>query len=263
MNPLKKLEEFEINVVHDFLWENYYRLNIQLQEPKKRMWSEYIKDENGIKKFLISNWFRNIVVLDNYEMAIKRLQELFVVVDYFRNNIYFERKDKELPEGYKNKFMYSIGIDSIRSSLDIFSKSIAWFFDLSEKEEIGFCWEKLIKPLKEINKNIGDMLNNIYKSEDFIFIKEFRDTEKHSGFGNNIYSYKVENTKFKMVIKRSKSPDFNKIESSLCAVINMFLDSVEKITDILITYGLFYKSKNDIYGKIENDGTIIIIPRNA
>lgn len=263
MERIKNLASLDIQSVLEHLHKYYNYLNQYFHEPKTRFTQDYKIVENGINKLAITNWFRNVVVLDNYEMIIQRLQELFISSDYFNNNVDLHKKGEDFNKQYKDKFMYSIAIDSVRSALDILSKAIAWYFNLDEKDEVGFCWVKLIKPLKSINETISNDLNAIYKSTDFKYIKEFRDTDKHAGFGKRLYSYKVEKSKFEIVIKRADPLDFDRIDHSLCEVFNMFLEIIKNITEELKNYGLCFKSKNDVFGKIEDNGTITMLPVNA
>ena len=136
--------------------------------------------------------------------------------------------------------------DSLRASLDIFSKYLAWFYDLTERDEIGFSYKKLIEPLKGYSKIISQELNIIYKSSEYSFIKNLRDLDKHIGKNQN--QIKLERTlqKFNFEFKRAQPIFFKEFETNSCALFKMIKNLMLVSVEEACKTNLGFDSTNDI-----------------
>jgi hypothetical protein len=188
----------------DKLCEYYHILDSHLFFPRSgniksiEKYSFIINGRQGIK---ISRFVRNACALEKLQAFIDQLDNYFIGVEYFNNNIQLERKKGiELPQKYKDNLFISVITESLRSSLDIFAKFLGWYFDLDEKEEIGFNYKKLIQPISKISSKISKQLNIIYTSNEYALIKELRDTDQHIGKNQNKIKFERSVEKFNLIL---------------------------------------------------------------
>ncbi|NWF49919.1 MAG: hypothetical protein HXY49_05185 [Ignavibacteriaceae bacterium] len=180
-------------------------------------------------------------------------------MEYFQDNIQFERKKGiELPSKYKDNFFISVTTDSLRSSLDIFSKFLGWYFDLDEKEEIGFSYKKLIQPIGKISSKISKQLNIIYKSNEYELIKELRDTDKHIGRNQNKIKFERSIEKFNFVFNRYHPVNFQDYEKKANNLFKMLIELLSISIDECMKHQLGYNSSKD-EEVIENEKGLFVM----
>lgn len=211
-------------------------------------------NSQGEERYNITKWFRNIAVMDNFQAVRARLSEFYVAVEFYQAKIKFDRVGIDFEKEYKQKFFLAVAADSLRSSLDILSKSIAWFFDLPNKDTIGFAFKSFIKPIKEISLPIFEFGNKIYKSEPFKVTKHFRDTQKHSGIEKN--EFKLNNINAN--IKFSNPIDCLKIENALLKLFNMILNFSEICISEFLKVSKGYDSPRDQICKVNEKGNLAV-----
>lgn len=229
---------------------------IQLEENFSRFNPFEYKFLNlkGEERYNITKWFRNIAVMDNFQAVRTRLSEFYIAVEFYQGKIRFDRVEIDFETEYKQKFFLAVAADSLRSSLDILSKSIAWFFDLPNKDTIGFAFNSCIKPVKEISPPIFQFGNKIYKSDSFKAIKNFRDTQKHSGLEKN----KFELTTINANIKISNPIDCLEIEKALLRLFNMILGFSEICISEFLKDSKGYDSPRDQICKVNEKGNLAL-----
>lgn len=233
----------------DKLCEYYHTLDSHLFFPRSgnvqsvEKYSFEINGKHGVK---ISRFIRNACALEKLLAFINQLDNYFIGIEYFQDNIYFERKKEiELPQKFKDIFFISIITDSLRSSLDIFAKFLGWYFDLAERDEIGFNYKKLIQPIDKISNKIAKQLKITYKSKEYTLIKELRDTDKHIGKNQNKIKFERSIEKFNFEFKRYHPVNFNDFEKSSINLFKMIMQLLSIAIDECILYELGYNSKKD------------------
>lgn len=259
---MKKIESLKYLVPQKYVDELcvYYReLDKFLLFPKNNFplsIQDYHIIKNGNKEFQVSKFFRNIAALDKFEALIERLEMVFIASEFFQNSIDLKRLNKDdLNYKFKERFFYSLSIDSIRSSLDILSKFIAWYYDFDNKMEIGFSYRNLIIPLKNYSSVLSDILKEINNSKFYKTIKEYRNIEKHVGSGKPTIQLTQKGTKFEINIKRYEVPNYNEIDLSICEILNNLLLVIKNAVKEFAKHKLGYNSKKDVVGIANSDGT--------
>jgi len=101
---MRKLYEYQIEEMLSFLWENHKILKLHFKEPKTQIYNNYIIQKDGNQLVAISNWYRNYVSLETFELMINRMSELFLTIDFYKNNITLNKKPKDFSQEYKNWF---------------------------------------------------------------------------------------------------------------------------------------------------------------
>ena len=123
---------------------------------------------------------------------------------------------------------------------------VAWFYDMTGKETLGFRYKNFIEPLKQLNPELSLKLNKIYKSTEFKFIKDIRDANKHFGKGQNRISIEDSIRKFKIEIKRSSPINIKHLEKTVNKILKM-LKSISSFTvDEFCKTNLGYDSNKDL-----------------
>jgi len=206
----------------------------------------------------LTKYFRNISSLEYFRAFVNRLDPFWIGVEYFNNSIEFDRKiGNPLQSDFKDRFFTNVMADAIRSSLDVFSKSIAWYFDIPGRETIGFGYETLIKPLSSKSKKLAEKCNDLYKSEPYRIIKEFRDADRHTGNTNfNIREVKHLD-KFDLTIERVFPVDLNEINRNLYAFLNSLIDLVQFTVVECKRWPLGFNSQEDKICEITEQGWVL------
>jgi hypothetical protein len=240
-------------VPHQFinLLSSYYqKLDTHLKFPRSGSIKKYedyefiLDDKRGVK---LSRYIRNATALEKLQAVIDRLDSFFIGVEYFQNNIEMRRKSgMKLPEKFIQDFFIEVMLDSLRSSLDIFSMFVAWFYDMQDKETLGFSYKKLIEPLKKINSELSIKLNEIYKSEEYKFIKDIRDSNRHFGKGQNKINIENSLTRFELIMERTLPIDLLSIEHN----VYLMLEKIKNLTEFTVNefckLNLGYEAKSDL-----------------
>ena len=192
--------------------------------------------------------------MDNFKAFSNRLSEFYIAVEFYQEKITFERVEIDFEKDYKQKFFLSVAADSLRSSLDILSKSIAWFFDLENKDTIGFAFKSFLKPIKEFSHPIFILGNSIYKSEPYIIVKNFRDSQKHEGLEKNEFSLNAISAN----IKFSGPINSIEIKEATIKLFNMILDLSEICVSEFLESKKGYDSPNDEIYKMNEKGVLVV-----
>lgn len=239
----------------------YQKLDSHLKFPR----SGSIKNFEGYNFVLhgkigmkLSRYVRNATALEKYLAFINSLDAFFVAVEYFQGNIELKRKTgTELPDKFIQEFFINTIVDSLRSSIDIFSMFVAWFYDINGKENMGFSYEKFIKPLKLMNNNLSTRLNDFYKSDEYKLIKELRDSNKHIGKGQNKIDIVNTIKKYKLHFEPSKPIDILKFKKTSCKYLKKLKEITTFTVDEFCKTDLGYDSNNDlIILFLDEQGTI-------
>ncbi|MCX6829584.1 MAG: Cthe_2314 family HEPN domain-containing protein [candidate division Zixibacteria bacterium] len=252
--------DIEPQKIIDQLCFEYRRLDEHLEHPKHGLPNSiylycYAEDEKQI--FPLTKFFRNIGGLERIEAFIDRLDSLWIAVEYFQDNIAVMRKDggafqKEMLEKY---FICSM-VDSLRSSLDILSGAIAYFFDLAGKNSMGFNYKKLIDPLAKKNGRLSDTCNSLYGSDDYAAIKKLRDAEKHAGLEKNVIS--IDELSKSIHMQRPTLVSRALFESPICKTLTNLLNIPHVLAEELLNHSLGYTSPNDKIAILCEDGRFFI-----
>lgn len=245
----------------DELCAEFRKIDSHLYFPRSgnvKSFDAYTFKLNGRYGVKISKYIRNSLALEKLEAFINRLDTFFIGIEYFSKKIIFERTEgQQLPEKYKDEFFISAMTDSLRSSLDIFSKYLAWFYDLDERDEIGFSYKKLIEPLKNYSKIIAQELNIIYKSSEYIFIKNIRDLDKHIGKNQNQIKLERSLQRFNFEFKRAQPISFNEFERNSCSLFNMIKQLLFISIEENCNTKMGYDSNNDVEIIEDHNGNFV------
>lgn len=259
MEKIESLKYLIPQTYVDELCVHYRKLDKFLLFPKNNFpisIQDYLIINNGNTEFQVSKFFRNIATLDKFEALIERLDMVFIASEFFQNSIDLKRLNKNaLNCKFKERFFYLLAVDSIRSSLDILSKIIAWYYDFENKMDIGFSYKNLIVPLKSYSSILADILKEIYNSKYYKTIKEYRDVEKHVGQGKPTIKFTQKGTTFEINMKRYKEPNFSEIDLSICEILNNLLFVIKNSVKEFAKHSLGYNSKKDVVGIVNSDGT--------
>ena len=211
-------------------------------------------NSHGEERCNITKWFRNIAVMDNFQAFSTRLSEFYIAVEFYQKKITFERVEIDFQQEYKRKFFLSIAADSLRSSLDILSKSIAWFFDIENKDSIGFAFKSFLKPVKKISHPIFEYGNLIYKSEPYEIVKNYRDTQKHSGLEKNEFKL----TAISANINCTEPINCLEIEKAIVELFHMILNLSEICVAEFLKTKKGCDSPNDKICKVNGKGNLAL-----
>lgn len=252
--------ELKIQENVDEFCSEYRKLDEHLKHPKHKLpmsFENYTYRSNGQEKIMISKFFRNIGTLEKLESLINHLDPFFIAIEYFQNNINVERMNgKQIDKSFKDQLFLKIAADSIRSSLDIYAKYVSWFYDLSNKKDVGFSYEKFIKNLEKHSTALKQHLIDLYSSEDFKIVNDFRNADKHIGFDRFEMDIKRSSKKFEISTKRIPKLDKDKIEHGLLSLLNSVKEIIKVTTNEFSKYELGYNSKTDFEVSIGEDGLL-------
>ncbi len=259
---INSFKDIQPQKIVDHLCKAYQDIDKHLMHPKTGLpeslnnyWSN--KDSKNI--WLYTKYFRNIASLEKLESCINRLDEFWIAVEYFNGDIDLtsHRKTK-LTKSYKDRFFSSILIDSWRSSLDIFAKYIAWYFDIPGKEELGFTYKNFIVPLKNLSNHISEKCNSIYKSESYRTFKNYRDSEKHAGFDKTKLNIKEIKNEINIRLGSDEILNISSMEKDACSNLINLIDLIDNSVSELKKWHLGYDSSKDRFGEEMSDGSIKI-----
>jgi len=253
---MDKVDKFKrIDIESDF--QSFKKKQEKLEQafPRMNPFAYNYSNEKGEQRINLTKWHRNIAVIDNFQAANDRLSEFFISVEYFKEKITFERYEIDFDVDYKKRFFLAIAADSLRSFLDILTKSIAWFFDFNNKNEIGFSFNNFLKPLKNFSLQIFNSGNQIYQSPAFKEIKSFRDAEKHNGLETRTHLLNKKN--FEIEISKPKIINLIELEKNCVELYYMNLKFSEACVSEFLEYDKGYDSPDDKYFKINSDGYLV------
>lgn len=252
--------ELKIQETVDELCSEYRRLDEHLKHPKQKLpmsFENYTYKLNGQEKILISKFFRNIGALEKLESLINHLDPYFIAIEYFQNNINVERKDgRQIEKSFKDQLFLKIAADSIRSSFDIYAKFVSWFYDLPNKKNVGFSYEIFIEKLEKHSPTLKKYLNDLYSSEDYKTVNDFRNADKHIGFDRFEIDIKRSSKKFEISTKRIPKLDKDRIEHCLLSLLNSLKEIIKLTIDEFSKYELGYNSKTDFEVSVGEDGLL-------
>lgn len=254
---MKNIEDIRCQDIVDELCKEFGTLDKALGHPKHSMpngMSHYEQTRNGLKILHLTRWSRNIAALDKFEALIERLDEFFIAIQYFQGIIDVQRESAPLPKEYLDRFFVLVLADSIRSSLDIYAKFIAWYFYFGNRDTVGFNYKSFIKPLESCSTTLAAQCNHLYKLDAYKSLRELRDTDKHVGFGKS--TIKVTNRKGKLdiLMKRSEPLDLPRRLRCACKCLFALTDLVGVTTCELSQYPLGYESDKDEIVELRPDG---------
>jgi len=244
------------NVIDAFMKE-YHRFSrsINYAKSKPTSFKEYHYKESNQICINISKFIRNVEATNRFQSFIDKIELFLLNIEYFNNELDLERKnDISLTKDYKNHYFISNCVDSLRSSIDILSKVISWFFDLKGKEEMGFSYQQLISPLKKIEPKLSIALNQLYRSGEYSNINDFRNSDKHIGKGKMVVEMSKVKNSFSIKLSRKKPLEINELETDCLAVMSRLHDTVMLMVDCSCKYNLGYDSKSDKIAYVTQDG---------
>lgn len=205
----------------DGLCAEYCRLEVHLGSPRYAGHPlsnpAYCHLDNGKTVWRVSKYIRNLAALDKFEAFIDRLDPLWISVEYFKGHVQLNRAIGEpLTKAYTDELFALIAADALRSSLDIFSKVLGWYFGLEHKHSVGFEYGKLIKPIRERSVVISELLDHLYNAEHFTFLKSLRDADKHIGFGKPTILLEDTPTATRVTVTQADRIEIAQVESCVC-----------------------------------------------
>ena len=256
-----KFIDIQPQIYIDELCTEYRKLDEHLKHPKHKLpmsFESYSYFKDGNEKIKFTKYFRNIGALEKLESLINHLDAFFISVEYFQNKLDIVRTEGEkLSIKFKEKLFYKIASDSIRSSFDIYSKVVAWYFDFDNKKEVGFSFKSFIKNVKEYSVTLMEKLNQIYNSPEYKIINDFRNADKHIGFDR--FEMDINHSKKKFEIKIQRIPHLNnaELEYALLYLLKELQFIIKISIDTFSKYELGFDSKKDIEAIIQKDGTFL------
>lgn len=253
IQPQKYVDEF---------CAEYRRLDEHLKHPKHKLpmsFESYSYSSNGNEKIKISKYFRNIGTLEKLESFINHLDSFFTSVEYFQRKVDLIRTEGEaLSNQYKEEMFFKIASDSIRSSLDIYSKVVAWYFDFPNKKEIGFSYKSFIENVKNYSVILMNKLNELYNSKEYKIINDFRNADKHIGFDRFEMNVTRSKNKYELNIKRVPPLNTKELEEALLYLLEELKSIIKISVDVFSNFELGYDSKNDFEVIVQKDGTLAL-----
>jgi hypothetical protein len=243
---MKTFKEIKIQEEIDYLCSLLRQLDSHLFYPRSGHPQKYFFYLSGKAGIHISKYIRNSAVLEKFQAFTNQLDDFFIGIEYFQKNISFTRNEGfEIPSKYKDIFFINVVCNSLRSSLDILSKCIAWFYDMEEKEDLGFSYHKFIAPLKKHNNKLSQQLNILYKSNEFNAIKELRDSSNHTGKNQRRILYESTLERFKVTVKIPKAFNHAIFEEQTSLLFYNIKEITIYMIDDFCRFKLGYDSEND------------------
>ena len=254
---MKSIEDITPQSELDELCNSFRQLDGHLASPRYGLpdsYYKYFKEINGKQLWMTTKYFRNIAALDKLEAGIDTLDSFFVGVEYFQEKLSLSRTLNPFPKDYSDKFFLSVIADSLRSSLDIISKFLAWYFWLPEKEEIGFGYKKLIIPLHTICSPVADKCNSILQSKEFKMISEFRNADKHIGHGKLKIGFVNTKEKFSITLERPEELELSELKLASTNLFFQLKDLIRLSAIELQQWPLGYDAVNDELLEVTSEG---------
>lgn len=247
---MKSFSEIAPQVVLDSLCAEYRRLETHLGSPRYAGHPlsnpAYCHVDNGKTVWRVSKYIRNLAALDKFEAFTERLDPLWISIEYFNGQVQLNRTIGEpLTKAYTDELFVLIAADALRSSLDIFSKVLGWYFGLEHKQSVGFEYGKLIKPLREKSAPVSELLNRLYNAEHFTFLKSLRDADKHIGFGKPTILLEDTPTATKVSLTQADRIEIARVESCICATLTDLCTVVAASVTELQKWPLGYDCADD------------------
>ena len=243
----------------DDLRASFRELDAHLASPRFRLratFDTYSRHVKGKRLWMATKYYRNVAALDKFEAFIETLDPFFVGVAYFHGDIVISRNSSPLPETYTDKFVISTMTDSIRSSLDVFAKFLAWYFWLPGKENIGFGYESLVLPLRGICAPVADKCNFVLKSPEYQLIKAYRDADKHIGQGKRTITLVPSGIGFKLTMQSPDRLDIPQLQDACADMLNQLNDLVHLSVAELQRWTLGFGAPDDKLLEESGDGTL-------
>jgi hypothetical protein len=242
----------------DSLCALFRQLDQHLGSPKHGLpesFHGYFTVDHGKQLWMVTKYFRNIAALDKFEAFIDTLDSFFVGVEYYQGKVALTRSDASFPLEYTDKFFISVIADSLRASLDVYAKSLAWYFSLPSKEKLGFGYRSLVLPLRERCKPIADECNTILQSTEFKLLKDYRDADKHIGQGKHEIGLERTKNGFSITSKRPDDLDIDQLKVAAAAVFGQVDQLVQFAVVEQQRWKLGYDASDDEVLEVNPDGT--------
>jgi hypothetical protein len=258
MKWMKLIEKISPQTEIDELCEFFRQLDGHLASPRYGLpdsYYKYFKANNDKRLWMVTKYFRNIAALDKLEACIETLDSFFVGAEYFQSKIVLARISSPFSKEYSDKFFLSVVADSLRSSLDMMSKFLAWYFWLPEKEEIGFSYKKLVVPLRTICPPVADKCNSILQSKEFKMINEFRNTDKHIGQGKRKIAFVKTEKGFSITTERPEGLELNELKLASADLFFQVKELIHLSTIELQQWPLGYDAVDDENLELTGEGT--------
>ena len=250
--------DIDAQAIVDDMCAEFRQVDALLGSPKHGLPTSvrrYIDSSQSPPVFHMTRYFRNVTALDKYEACIERLDPFFIAVEHFTGKVQLRRTTgAELPKAYVDTFFCFTLADSFRSSLDIYSKFIGWFFDFKGKETMGFNYGELVKPLRLHSQRLADECNALRNSSEYALLKWIRDAEKHEGHGKTIFNLNETATSFSLVLRRPEPIDMANLELSAYVCLRSFLHLLHTTSVELERWPLGYPSTRDKVAEIDDEG---------
>lgn len=254
---MKEVESIHCQDIVDDLCNEFRTLDQVLGSPKHGMpnsLSNYRELRDGKQIWHLTKWTRNLAALDKFEALIERLDEFFIAIEYFQGIIDVRRESSPLPKEYLDRFFVFVLADSIRSSLDIYAKFVAWFFYFKDRNTIGFNYKSFIKQLQSHSPALASQCKQLYNLGAYNSLKELRDTEKHVGFGKNTIKITNRKGKLEILMKRVEPLEIEKWLKCAHSCLFALVDLLKFTTSELSRYPLGYIDSKDKIVELTPDG---------
>lgn len=192
----------------DKLHENMNQaLGMPVSGLPKSVENYYMSDKNGTT-FYLGKYVRNSAVIQSLESFIQKRDYILLGIEYFQGKITLQRHaSKDLGKHFKDILFFEQMLNAYFTSMDIYAKTVSWYYDIPGKENQGFDYTFIIN-LQKVKPDIASQLKVLFGSKKHINLrKNMRNPINHSHA--NLYNLKhtFEISAEKISIKRPEKFD--------------------------------------------------------
>ncbi len=228
--------------------------NLENAIPRYPLKAYEFTSEAGDQIIAFTRSLRNIASLDHFASGVDRLSEFYIAVEYFQGSVQLTRDVKDFSDADREKFFVTLAADSIRSALDMFSNSISSFFDLEKSEKRdGFRFKPFLTELKEKSEILFIIGNDLYQSESYKAVKDFRDSHKHKGLNKREISIASNPNSFKASISNPLPISMNEVKKALMTLFEQVEDFITRFVQIARDTEKGFISPRDRYYLVNGD----------
>lgn len=257
------LRKLDCQTFVDDLCAEYRKVDELLGFPRNG-YAMYEDRNSGKVVFHVVRYARNVRAILLYKAMIDRLDLFFISVEHFQGITSLHRSmGTDFTKDFQEYFFVSTMTDALRSALDIYAKILGVYFDLPGRDNIGFSFNTLIRPLKEICPDLAKACNSLYQNEHFKLLKEFRDCEKHTGRPDLDVKIKTTQDSMDIDFKRLDPIESKKLARASGNCIRTFRELLRTTSVALRRWGPAYHSPHDMQAGEGPDGSYYGLPKEG